>query len=246
MTVQTRIRSLAARLRRAIAPPEPTNDGVEFDVPQHFRRGAGRENQRASVDSAVDMIGTIAKEIGVPDLADTRVLDIGCGVKFTQVLYGRNIPVKLYHGVDLDRRMIRFLASNVRDKRFSYSHISVYNEMYCRKGAPLTPDVDIGAAGQEFDLISLFSVFTHLAPRDFQAMLALTRKYVARDGHLIFTSFIDETVEGEFLDSVPGRPLLRAHYREEVIRKYASAANWSVNRVFRPPRQQHWVVCRPV
>ena len=244
MTVKTRIRNLAARLRGAIAP-ESMNDEVEFDVPQHFRRGAGRQNQRASVDSAVDIIGTVAKEIGVPDLADTRVLDIGCGVRFTQVLYGRNIPVKRYHGVELDRGMIKFLESNVKDKRFSYRHISVYHEMYCRKGSLLTPDVDIGAAGQEFDLISLFSVFTHLAPRDFQAMLALTRKYIARDGHLIFTSFIDETIEGEFMDFVPGRPLLRAHYREEVIRKYASATNWSVNRIFRPPKQQHWVVCRP-
>jgi hypothetical protein len=141
--------------------------------------------------------------------------------------------------------MIKFLASAVKDKRFSYRHISVYHEMYCRKGTPLTPDVDIGVTGREFDLISLFSVFTHLAPRDFQAMLALARKYIARDGHLIFTSFIDETVEGEFMDFVPGQPLLQVHYREEVIRKYVSAANWSVNRVFKAPKQQHWVVCRP-
>jgi predicted TPR repeat methyltransferase len=245
MTVQTRIRTLAARLRRAIAPPESANDSVEFNVPQQFRRGAGRENQRANVDAAVDIIATIAKEIGAPDLADARVLDIGCGVRFTQAFYGRNLPVKRYHGVDLDRGMIKFLASNVNDRRFSYRHVRVYHEMYCKNGAPLTPDVDMGTTGQEFDLISLFSVFTHLAPGDFQAMLVLTRKYIARDGHLIFTSFIDETVEGEFKDFVPAQPLLRAHYREEVIRKYASAANWSVTRIFRPPKQQHWVVCRP-
>jgi predicted TPR repeat methyltransferase len=238
-------RNRAAKLRRAAAPPESTNNSVEFDVPQHLRRGAGRQNQRVSVNSAVNIIAAIAKEIGVPDLANTRVLDIGCGVRFTQVFYGRNTPVKSYHGVDLDPRMIEFLASNVKDKRFSYTRINVYNEMYSKKGPPLTPDVDIGAAGQEFDLISLFSVFTHFAPGDFQAMLALTRKYIARDGHLIFTCFIDETVEGEFKDFVPGRPLRRAHYREDVIRKYASATNWSVNRVFKPLKQQHWVVCRP-
>ncbi|HEY3777025.1 MAG TPA: class I SAM-dependent methyltransferase [Rhizomicrobium sp.] len=215
-------------------------------MPQHLRRGAGRQDQRASVDSAVDMIHTIAREIGVPDLADTRILDIGCGVRFTQAFYGRDIPVKRYHGVELDPEMIGFLASNVKDRRFSYKHIAVYHEMYCRKGPPLTPEIDIGAAGQEFDLISLFSVFTHLAPADCQAMLALARKYISPDGHLIFTGFLDETAEGGFLDVVPGRPLLRAHYREELIRKYASAAHWSVTRIFRPPKQKHWIVCRPV
>ncbi len=38
------------------------------------------------------------------------------------------------------------------------------------------PKPDIGVKRRTFDFICLFSIFTHLAPADYQAMLELTRK----------------------------------------------------------------------
>jgi Methyltransferase domain len=165
-------------------------------------------------------------------------------VKFTQALYGRKIPVKRYHGVDVNRRMIKFLIQNVKEPKFSCKYISIYNARYHRRGGePLSADIDIGVPGQIFDLVCLFSVFTHLSPEDYQAMLHLTRKYVATDGTLIF---IDDTIEGDFVDLDPDFPLLKAVYRERAVREFADAANWSVTRIFRPGKRQHRIVCRPV
>jgi SAM-dependent methyltransferase len=48
------------------------------------------------------------------------------------------------------------------------------------------------STGEQFDVISLFSVFTHLAPHDFPAMLRALRPCAARDGRLIFSLFINE------------------------------------------------------
>jgi hypothetical protein len=110
----------------------------------------------------------------------------------------------------------------------------------------LSADTDIGAAGQTFDLVCLFSVFTHLAPEDYQAMRHLARTYVAAHGTLIFTSFIDDAIGQDFVDLDPDHPLLKAVYREKAVRKFAEVAGWSVTRIFRPGKRRHRIVGRPV
>jgi len=219
---------------------------TKFDVPLQFRKGSLRNQQKASVDSAVASIALLAREIGVDDLSEKNVLDIGCGVKFTQAFYGLEIPVMRYHGVDVDRDMIAFLSANVKHSKFTYKHIDIYNAMYHKSGPPLSADIDIGAAGRTFDLICLFSVFTHLEPNDYRAMLALVRKYIAAHGTLVFTSFIDNSISEDFKDSDPKRPLLKAVYRESAINAFVTEASWSVERVVQHPGQQPWVVCTPI
>jgi cyclopropane fatty-acyl-phospholipid synthase-like methyltransferase len=153
--------------------------------------------------------------------------------------------VERYHGVDVDREMIEFLSSNVNDPRFTYKHIDVHNERYHRAGKPLSRETNIGAEGQTFDGICVFSVFTHLAPANYRVMLDLARKYVSPTGKLVFTSFIDDTISGDFRDFDPSKPLFKALYRESVVRDMATAANWSVDRIFQPGAQ-HWIVCNPI
>jgi SAM-dependent methyltransferase len=239
----TTIRDLERQIEFALWPPRADSDEA-FDVPVRFRRGALTNNQKASVDSAVTMIAATARELGVADLSGTTILDIGCGTKFTQAFYGRKIPVKRYHGVDVDPDMIAFLSSAVKDERFSYKHIDVYNERYHTAGKRLSADTDLGVPGETFDLICLFSVFTHLEPSDYQAMLELTRRRISPSGTLIFTSFIDNGLSEDFKDRDPEQPLHMALYRENAVREFARAARWSVNKIFLPGAQ-HWVVCTP-
>ncbi len=237
------LRDLERQIEYALWPRRPDSDEA-FDVPMRFRRGSLTKDQKASVDSAVTMINLTAQELGAPDLSKTSILDIGCGTKFTQAFYGRKIPVKRYHGVDVDPEMIDFLSSAVKDERFSYKHIDVYNARYYNAGARLSANTNIGVQNETFDLICLFSVFTHLDPSDFQAMLELTRRYIAPNGTLIFTAFIDNKLAEDFEDKDPQQPLLMALYREAAVRKFARAAGWSVNKIFLPGAQ-HWVVCKP-
>ena len=233
------------QLARALTPSQYQNDGTEFAVPLRLRKGRYRNDQAASIASAEKDIQTLAQEMGVLDLSAKSVLDIGCGVKFTQAFYGRGIPVKDYHGVDVDGSMIDFLTSNVFDARFSYKHIDVYNEMYNKRGAPLSPQTDIGAAGREFDLICLFSVFTHLAPKDYVAMLKLARRYAAPNGKLIYTGYIDERISGRFKDAYKEQPLLKAVYKKNTVDEMLTAARWKSVRLFNQGSAKIWVVCEP-
>jgi len=167
-------------------------DETTLHVPSRFRRGA-RQDEEASIDSAVWLIEHMCRCVGFDDLGDSEVLDVGCGVKFTQAFIGRSLPIRRYVGVDVYEEMIEFLRRTVDDPRFEYHHVNTHNELYNPNGEPLT-EATVLPVG-EFDLICLFSVFTHLAPSDYRTMLGLLRRHVKRDGRLFFTLFIDEPTQ---------------------------------------------------
>lgn len=237
---------LVKAVRRIFDTEDAAAGDAGFHVPLRFRKGSRRTDEAAAIDSAIEQLDMIGRELGVDSLAGKAMLDIGCGVKFTQAFLNRSIAIGHYHGVDVDRDMIAYLADNVADPRFTYAPIDVHNEMYNKAGVPLSRHLDIGAGGRLFDVICLFSVFTHLAPADYAEMLALARRHIAPAGRLIFTTFLDATIEGDFKDEDPARPLLRALYKESAVRRMVAEAGWSIERINTPlKRAQHGIVCVP-
>jgi SAM-dependent methyltransferase len=248
--------------------------GSELRVPLKFRRGALKLDEEESIDSAVSLINHMCAKVGLEDLRDTEVLDFGCGVKFTQAFLNRSLPVKKYVGVDVYRELIEFLAANVDDPRFEYRHIDAHNALYNPGGRPLA-DATVPLDGRTFDLICLFSVFTHLAPPDYQTMLKLLRRHVRDDGRLFYTLYVNERTAGghglidtwvqglspelkeslegaggakqPFCDLDPSRPLLHAVYTEEYARELVAGTGWEVLSLSPPDVHiQHHIVCVPV
>ena len=205
-------------------------------------------------------------DLGLEDLGTSDVLDVGCGVKFTQALLNRDAHVQRYVGIDVYREMIEFLQSTVDDPRFEYHTIDLYNERYNRAGAPLTAATELPVGDRTFDVICLFSVFTHLAPDDYHAMLHVLRRYVAPEGRLFFTLYIDEVTEGghglmdafarssgpdfvggieTFKDLDPEHPLLWAVYTEDYAHALIDGTGWDVVALQPPdPYMQHHFICR--
>src|SRR5438046_3211368 len=79
----------------------------------------------------------------------------------------------------------------------------------------------------DYDVIWLFSVFTHLCPEDTDALFAILRRYVRPSGTLFFSAFIRSGVE-RFEDKDPANPLLRAAYSEGYMRELATRNGWNV------------------
>ena len=175
-------------------------------VPDDFHRGV---NRAASVESAVWLLGHMCSHLGLDDLGDKEVLDVGCGVKFTQALIDRSLPVKRYVGIDVYKDLIDFLLEAVGDPRFDYSHIDVHNERYNPDGEVLSEHTQLPVGDQTFDIICLFSVFTHLEPHDYRSMLKVLRPYVKDDGRLFYTLYVDELTEGGYglMDTMRARIL---------------------------------------
>ncbi len=167
----------------------------ELVVPSELCRNAITD-ANAVVDAAVWLINHMCEHVGVPDLGDTDVLDFGCGVRFTQAFLNRGVPIKRYVGVDVSRPVIDFLRARVSDPRFEYFHLDAHNDQYNPTGKPL-PDLTVPEIeDRRFDLICLFSVFTHLGPGDYVAMLSLLRRFVRAGGRLFYTLFVNERTAG--------------------------------------------------
>jgi SAM-dependent methyltransferase len=128
-------------------------------IPDEFRRGATRES--ASIESAVWLIEHMCSLLGLDGLGNTDLLDVGCGIKFSQALINRSLPIKRYVGIDVYREMIAYLRETVDDPRFEYFHIDVHNQRYNPDGDVLSEDTRLPVGDRKFDVICLFSVFTH-------------------------------------------------------------------------------------
>lgn len=164
-------------------------------VPKELRRGHSRAKELKSVAEGVELIQLICDKLGIADLGNSSMLDVGCGSKFVQAILDRDLPVGRYVGVDVFPDLIEFLSTNVSDPRFSFEVLNTHNEMYNQEGLPLTADTKLAAEEESFDIICLFSVFTHLAPHDYVAMLEMLRRYIKPGGRIIFSLFVNEVTQ---------------------------------------------------
>jgi SAM-dependent methyltransferase len=264
----------------------PTGDdlseGFVLDVPGSLRRGV-HANEQQWIDSARRLVELVQRCCGVSDLGGLSVLDVGCGTKMTKVLLEDDVRVARYAGVDVDRDIIEFLRAHVDDPRFSFHHIDVRNELYNPEGIALAERGDLPVGDARFDIIWLFSVFTHLDPTDFHSMLRLLRRYAEDDGRLIFSLYVNEVTgtgfgpverrargradlpnpdgafldergrlcdDGEapdFVDLIPGKPLMEAMYSRRHALQLIDGTGWFVESLNPPEPEyiQHYFVCRP-
>jgi predicted TPR repeat methyltransferase len=215
-------------------------------VPQNLRRGAKRD-EKIQIDQGVELLEVVRDVLNVSSLADVALLDMGCGTKIAQAIINREIPIRRYVGVDVYTEMIAYLRKKVRDPRFSFHAVDFQNDMYNPGGRPMNPAIPLPVGQQTFDAIAAFSVFTHLAPMDYRALLGMLRHHAHDSTRLIFTLFIGANQAEPFLDAFPNKPLRWAYYREDRARALIDGTGWQAIALHAPrPAMQHCFVCRPV
>jgi SAM-dependent methyltransferase len=129
------------------------------------------------------------------DLDGVEILDVGCGTKIVKTLLDNALPVGRYVGVDVSDAVVDWLNANVSDHRFEFHHLDARNDLYNPTGMPLGEFQQLPVGENHFDLICLFSVFTHLAPDDYVAMLRLLRRHAKEDARLLFSLFITDPAQ---------------------------------------------------
>jgi SAM-dependent methyltransferase len=218
-----------------------------LQVPAELNRNAQRVVDAGFEETGLLVLANVAEVLGVPDLGNLDVLDVGCGVRFTQTIVNRDVPIGSYTGVDIEPKLITWLQKNVRDPRFRFALWEVRNEMYRKRAEPLSRASRLPVEGQ-FDLICLFSVFTHMGPPDADAMLHVLRPHARPEGRLLFTAFIDDEV-GTFRDKRPDTPLRTAAYAEPYLRGIVEENGWRVLKSIPRRREMfvaHQFLCGPV
>ncbi|MGH8560123.1 MAG: class I SAM-dependent methyltransferase [Burkholderiales bacterium] len=227
--------------------PELCEGEIRLPIPTQFRRGALRGDERKSIESALSNLKAIARLTERLDWSALNILDYGCGVKFTQALIQYDIDVQAYVGMDVFKEMIQCLNDRVGRSNFHFYPVPFKNEMYNPVGVELGADAELPGSIKAYDVIVLQSVFTHFNPADFLALLHVLRRYAAADARMLFTCFIDNDLEQDFLDSVPDRPLFKAYYREHYVRHLLEETGWTLLSVNPPDSyMQHQFACEPL
>jgi len=218
---------------------------MKLSVPDEFNRNAPVVAALGAENTGATIMDRAAERLGLRDLDGKDILDIGCGVRFTQTILNRDIPIGTYTGIDNFKPLIDFLQAEVRDPRFTFAWWDVHNGQYHPDGRAMTSYDALPVTG-EFDIIWLFSVFTHLVPEDSRALLKLMRRYSRDDGALVFTAFITDDVTA--YENRGPLPAIHAHYGEDYFRSFIEAAGWRVQSLD-PASDEHHVqnlfVCRP-
>lgn len=155
----------------------------------HFRTEAQfLASARAEADRLINHCGLQRR---------SRVLDVGCGVGRLAIgIVDRVGEIARYCGVDVHAAAIRwcenYLASAHPTCTFTYLDLS--NPRYNPTGRPLGKHFQFPFGDQSFDIIYLYSVFSHMMVRDVCAYLREFRRLLAANGVVFLTAFVEPGV----------------------------------------------------
>ena len=80
------------------------------------------------------------------------------------------------------------------DPHFQFLHIDVLNERYNKDGTVSQEEMKLPYEDSSFDIIYLYSVFSHLLQRDIEAYLKEFIRLLRPKGSLFLTAFVEDNV----------------------------------------------------
>lgn len=127
----------------------------------------------------------------------SRILDVGCGVGRLPIgILSRIGEIRHYRGIDVSKKSIRWCQHFITQPHpnFKFIHIDVKNPRYNPYGKAIDSDFRLPFDDHEFDIIYLYSVFSHMVIEDVRAYLDEFRRLLTPLGKIFMTAFIEEGV----------------------------------------------------
>lgn len=112
------------------------------------------------------------------------------------VFISRVGEVEHYRGVDVDGSSIQWCQRYItrRHPTFQFFHIDVKNSRYNPDGNSIDDNFHFDFPDQQFDIIFLYSVFSHMTEGDIRVYLKEFQRLLVLDGSIFLTGFIEEGV----------------------------------------------------
>ena len=129
-------------------------------------------------------------------LPSQRVLDVGCGCgKLARPLTKYLNSEGSYDGIDITREVINWCNERYQNyPNFRFHFADLYNERYNPKGAFKASNYKFPFQNNEFDVVFLGSVFTHMIPEDMENYLIEIARVMKPGGICLATYFILDEV----------------------------------------------------
>ncbi|MCP3970197.1 MAG: class I SAM-dependent methyltransferase [Rhodobacteraceae bacterium] len=198
-------------------------------VPGELNRNAQSVKEKgAPADTGATLIRYMCHRIGIESLAQHDVLDYGCGVRFSEAIVNRGLPVGSYTGVEVKKSIVDFLTAGVSDPRFRYIHTTTANQFYNSGGDPLSLDQPSPIGPVDFDIICMFSVITHQNPVEARPIFDMLRRQIRPGGHLFFSAFEHDKPDVPFMELEPAKPGLKCSYSRPAMTQLLDATGWRI------------------
>lgn len=178
-------------------------------------------------DTGLMLINYMCARIGIDSLPGLDVLDFGCGVRFSQSIINRKVPIGTYTGLEVEKKIVDFLDENVTDPRLSYHYVDTLNRHYSRNGQKLAAETPSPLGITKFDVVCMFSVITHQQPEEAISIFNFLRRHIKLDGHLFFSAHIHDG-DVPYYELDPEKPGHMSSYSLPHVTKLFEDANWSV------------------
>jgi ubiquinone/menaquinone biosynthesis C-methylase UbiE len=185
----------------------PETEFVEYEglrlPPRHMTRHGGKTDAD-HVRSAKEIVRRVSELCGLTP--DHRVLDIGCGAgRFLIGMQATFGDFRQYLGLDVRRQVIDWAQSALAEPsgRVSFEWLDVQNARYNRKGSSLPGKRVFPVDDASFDVLTLFSVFSHMTLEDIDVYLYEFRRVMAPGGKVYCTGFFEEDVP-DWEENPPG------------------------------------------
>lgn len=122
-----------------------------------------------------------------------QVLDVGCGVGRTAIHLATYLSRKgAYEGFDIWPEAVEWCQREItaRFAHFRFEHIDLFNAAYNPGGTVTASELTFPYEDQRFDLVFLYSVFTHLLPNDLDRYLIEVKRVLKKGGRVLATFFL--------------------------------------------------------
>jgi SAM-dependent methyltransferase len=181
---------------RLLTPRAVPYDGLLIPPAEVRLGGRHFKDDAAFVESGRADARRLHSAFGVG--ASSAILDVGCG-------YGR-LPIGLlaefgglerYVGVDVAKPSIGWCTKNIANyhEGTKFVYVNVANARYQRRGRPIDDDFSLPFDDASFDLIYLYSVFSHMETSDVHAYLLEFSRLLKPTGGVFLTAFVEDNVE---------------------------------------------------
>lgn len=157
--------------------------GPEFAQDSYFLASATTEALR------------LVKSFGLTP--EASVLDIGCGFGRLPIGLLRQVQdLRRYVGVDVSKKAVRWCQRylTVQQANYQFIHIDVKNTRYNPRGNAIDATFQLPFEAQSFDIIYLYSVFSHMPLEDVRVYLQEFQRLLKASGKIFLTTFIETDV----------------------------------------------------
>lgn len=192
------------RLLRKAAPAYVEWNGLR--LPPRDQRFCTEEwkDDAFFVQSAKDEVRRLSEIAGLTEAS--QILDIGSGQGRLAIGLRAAMPNIRYVGIDIDRRSVAWCQRNIASfgGNFRFIHVDLANARYNPNGTPFVPPVQLPVADRAFDVIFLYSVFTHMLTPDVERYLSEIARLLRPGGKALFTVYAEEDCDEDESENPSG------------------------------------------